>query len=371
VKFSRQHTRHSWPGVVFCGLLFFLCLAAVAETPKPKTTVTIDLPKQSRDNSLRGPNGIEYIDGNSLAIWYTEKSEGQLSRRDKLEKSDPWQLTLDLVNLSDGSVKQRQEWPTRKNSSSLAVQREGRAVLLTGPLVHCFSPEFRETRSFTLKDANQPKEQRLLRASPGGTVVWEVEAAELATATRIDPDSCTAGLRFDEPRSAPTLSGNDYQLVDINATQAGVWAPDLGWRLLYKHQCCLTHSLFLAPDLVGIVSVAMGTDRHFLLINLSGELLLDDTLEPGMEFNRMVTSADGKTAAVIVAERAMADTQTGIETVRTHAKVRFYDLVKHKKMMTVDVNVPGENLFGVAIAPDSSQFALLNGSKLSLYALRP
>jgi hypothetical protein len=369
VKFSLNNARLMWPGVLFFVAIFTSALRA-GDSPKLKKNLTLDLPTLSRDNSLRGPNGIAYIDLNTMAAWYTEKNEGKLSRREKLDKGDPWHLSLQFVAVSDGTVKQRSQWPTRKDSSAFAVQRAGRAVMLTGPVVHCFSADLRETGSFTLKNADQPKAVRILRSSPGGNAIWEVESSDFATATRVDPISCTPGLTFDEPRSMPTLSGNDAQLVDVNATQVGVWSADKGWKLLYKRECCLSNSLMVGPELVGLISVSFGTDRHFQLVNLKGELLLDDTLEPGMEFNRIVTSADGRTAAVIAAERELADTETGIETRRTHAKIRLYDLDKHKRVASLDANIPGENQFGLAIAPDSSEFALLNGTKLSIYELR-
>jgi hypothetical protein len=370
VKFAHDHTRLLWPGVVFVAVLF-INLTALGESPKPKTTFTLDLPAQSRDTSFRGPNGIEFVGPGLLAIWYTEKdSVGKLSRRDKLDKGDPWQLKMQLVNTGDGAVKQQLQWPTRKNSSAFVVQSDSKPVLLTGPVIHCFSPDFRETRSFTLKNADKPKEIRLLRASPGGNIVWVVEASTVDTATRIDPNSCGPGWSLTEPRTVPTLSGNNDLLVDTNPKQVGIFSSLSGWKLLYQHECCLSNSRFVAPDLVGLIYLDLEIRRHFMLINLQGQLLLDDPLESGYEFANIVTSADAKTAAVIVAERGLMDTPTGIGVQHTNAKIHFYDLATHKRIESLDVGVPGEHLFGLAIAPDSSEFALLNGTKLSLYELR-
>jgi hypothetical protein len=369
VKFSLNDTRLSWPGVLFF-VVFFSSAGVAGGSHKLKKSLTLDLPTQSRETSLRGPLGMQYVGPGAVAVWYTQKNQGQLSRRDKLDKDDPWRLDLQLVNLADGTVKQRSQWPTRKNSSDFAARQDGMSVLLTGPVVRCFSPDFRETNSFTLKSAEEPKEVRVLRNSPGGSVVWGIEASDSETATRVDPNSCAPGLTFNEPRSAATISGNDNQLVDINPTQVGIWSPESGFKLLYTHQCCLSNSLVVGPDLVGLITVSFGTDRHFLLINTRGELLLEDTLEPGMQFSHIVTSAGGETAAVVIAEREFADTETGIEIRRTHAKIRFYDLEKRKRIGDSDANIPGENLFWLAISPDSSEFALLNGTKLSIYELR-
>ena len=369
MKFSHEDTRLSWPGVVFLSFLF-VALSSSAQAPKLKTSFMLDLPKQSRDGSFRGPNGLEFVGQNQFAVWYTEKnSEGTLSRRDKLDQGDPWQLKLQLVHAGDGTLKQQLQWPTRKNSSGLVVRNDGSPVLLTGPMVRCFTPEFRETHSFTLKNASRPKELRALRQSPGGNVVWAIEVSDVATATRIDAN-CSPGWSMSERRNAPNLSANDELLVETNQKQVGIWSRAEGWKVLYEQECCIEFSRFVAPDLVAVITLDLELHRHFLLINLQGQLLLDDTMEQGYEFNGFVTAADGKSAGVVIAERDISATNTGIEIHKTHAKIRFYDLVGRKRIANFDVNVPGENLFGLAIAPDSSEFALLNGTKLTLYELR-
>jgi hypothetical protein len=368
VKFSNNNTRLMWPGVVFLAMLF--CVSAAAQKPRLKTSFNLDLPLQSRDGAVRGLNGIQYVRPGQLAVWYSERNgEGKLSRRDKLDVGDPWQLKMQLVDTSNGAVKQWLQWPTRKNSSGFAVQG-GSGVLLTGPVIHCFSPEFKETRSFTLKDASKPKETRVLRASPGGSVVWAIEVSDQATATRIDASSCRPGWALTEPRAVPTISGNDNLLVDTNPNQIGVYSPDVGWKLLYTHECCLANSRFVAQDLIGVIHLDLEIRRHFLLINLQGKLLLDDPLEAGYVFGDIYTSADAKTAAVVFAEREIAGTATGVEIRKTEAKIRFYDLIEHKRIGKMEITIPGEHLFGLAIAPDSTEFALLNGNKLSLYDLR-
>lgn len=350
--------------------ILFTGLGAFGQTPKLKTSFTLDLPKQSRDGSFRGPNGLEFVSPGQLAVWYTEKNtEGKLSRRDKLDQGDPWQLKLQLVNSVDGAVKQQLQWPTRKNSSALVVQGDGKTVLLTGPIIHCFSPEFRETRSFTLKNAVKPKELRVLRASPGGSIVWAIEVSDVATATRIDAN-CNPGWSLTERRNAPSLSGNDDLLVETNPKQVGIWSHLEGWKLLYHQECCIESSRFVAPDLVAFIPLDLELHRHFVLINLQGQLLLDDALEQGYEFGGIITAADAKTVAIIVTQRDIAGTATGVEIHKTHAKIRFYDLAARKRIASLDVNVAGENLFGLAIAPNSSEFALLNGTKLSKYELR-
>jgi hypothetical protein len=371
VKFSHHNTRLPWPGVVFI-VISCLILSASAQTPKSKSELELILPMQSRDSSTRGPNGIQYVRPGEVAVWYSEKnSEGSLSRRDKLNQNDPWQLKMQVVNTSDGAVKQKLQWPTRKNSSAFVVQSDGKPVLLTGPVVHCFSPEFRETRSFTLKNAGKPKEFRILRASPGGSIVWVIEvSSNAATATRIDASNCKPGSSLSEPRNSPTLSGNDDQLVETNPKQVGLWSSITGWKLIYQHECCLSNSRFVAPNLVGLIHLDLDIRRHFLLINLQGQLLLDDPMEQGWEFGDIYTSADARTAAVLVTERDLAGTPTGIEVRKSRAKLRFYDLASHKRIANLELTIPGEHLFGIAIAPDSSEFAVLNGSKLSLYPLR-
>jgi hypothetical protein len=369
VNFSHGDTRLSWPGVVFVAVLF-AAFGAFAQTPKLKTNFTLDLPKQSRDGSFRGPNALEFVNPRQLAVWYTEKnSEGKLSRRDKLDQGDPWRLKMLLVDAGDGSIKQHLQWPTRKDSSAFVVQSGGTPVLLTGPVIHCFSPEFRETRSFTLKNASKPKELRMLHAAPGGSVVWAIEVSDIATATRIDAN-CNPGWTLSERRSAPHLSGNDDSLVEANPKQIGIWSHIEGWKLLYQQECCIESSRFVAPGLVAFIPLDLELRRHFTLINLQGQLLLDDPMEQGYEFGGFITAADARTAAALVIQRDIAATATGIEIHKTHAKVRFYDLEARKRIASLDVSVPGENLFGLAIASDSSGFAVLNGTKLSLYELR-
>jgi len=344
--------------------------AALAQAPKAKNSFTLQVPLQSRDSSLRSFNGLSYISPGVLAVWYTEKTgEGKLSKRDKLDAGDPWQLKMQLVSTADGSTQRQLAWPTRKNSSAFVVQ-EGRPVLLTGPVIQCFSPDFKEARSFTVRNAAKPKEIRVLRSSPGGHYVWLIEASDAATATRVDPASCAPSWSLNEPRTIPSLSGSDNLLVDANPKQVGIYSPQLGWRLLYAHECCLSNTRFVAQDLIAVIQLDLNIKRHFLLIDTKGQLLLDDTLESGYQFQDIHTSADAKTAAVIVTERDLNGIPTGIEIRRTTAKIRLYDLVTHKRIASLEANIPGEHIFGFAIAPDSSEFALLNGTKLTIYDLR-
>jgi hypothetical protein len=367
VKFSLDNTRLRWPGVVF---LAVFCSVLPVLAQKQKATFTVDLPAQSRDNATRGLNGMQYVKPGQLAIWYSERNgPGKLSKRDRLDVGDPWQLKLELVGSSDGVVSQQLQFPTRKNSSGLVVVAD-KPILLTGPEIHCFTPEFRETRNFNLKNADQPKEARALRASPGGTIVWAVEASETATATRIDANTCTAGWSLTHPRQVLSLSGNDNLLVDTNAKQVGIYSQRTGWRLLAVHECCLSQSRFVSQDLVAVVQLDINIRRHLLLLDLKGNFVLDDTIEhAGYVLGDIYTSGDGKTAAVLFAEHEIAGTETGVEVRHTQAKVYLYDLEARKRIGKVDISVPGENLFGVAIAPDSSEFAVLNGSKLTIYDL--
>ncbi len=365
---SRSNTRLTWPGVVFLALL--CCMDAGAASLKATNTFTLELPEQSRDTALRGPSGLQYVRPGVVAVWYTEKNQGGLSRRDRLDSSDPWQLRLQLVNTANGEVQQQMFWPTRKNSSGLAVQRDNYSLLLTGPVVHCLTPDFRETESFSLKYGGQPKEERVVRGSPGGKIIWLVEASESASTVAVDPSTCKPLWRVEEPRSVPSLTGNDEQLVDANARQIGIWSRESGWKQLYKSDCCLTVAAFLAPNLVGAIRVVYGMERHFIVVNLQGKLLMDDVLDPGMEFGSFVTSADGRTAGVIQSERDLADLETGVEVRRVRARIRLYNLSEYKKIGMIDVSAPGENLFGIAIGTDSKEFAVLNGNKLSIYPLR-
>ncbi len=373
MRLSHNGTRLLWPGVVLLAVLL-TGRGVSAQAPKLKSTFDLNLPNQSRDGATRGLNGISFVGPGLIAVWYSEKnSEGALSRRDKLDKDDPWQLKMQLVDTDDGSVKQQLQWPTRKDSSSLAVQSDGQPVLLTGPVIHCLSPEFKEAKTFTLKNAGKPSASRLFRSSPGGKAIWLVEVSEMSnveTATRVNVDTCSPGPTLTLRRNTASLSGNDDLLVDTNTQQVGIWSPVKGWQLLYKHECCLANARFVAPNLVGVIQLDLDIRRHFLLVNLQGQLLLDDRMEQGYEFGNIYTSADARTAAVLIAERDIAGTPTGVEIQKTHAKIRFYDLVTRKRIGNMDINIPGEHLFGLAIAPDSSEFALLNGTKLSIYELR-
>lgn len=347
-----------------------ILLGCPAWAQKQKASFTLDLPAQSRDNALRGLNGMQYVRPGQVALWYSERNApGELSKRGKLEPGDPWQLKLKLVSTSDGSVAQQLQFPTRKNSSGLVVVA-GKPILLTGPVVHCFTPDFRETRSFTLKHADQPKEARALRTSPGGIVAWALEASEMETATRIDANTCSAGWSLTHPRQVLSLSGNDNLLVDTNAKQVGIYSPAGGWRLLAAHECCLSQARFVSQDLVAVIQLDINIRRHVLLVDLKGNVVLDDAVDRGYVLGDIYTSADGKTAAVVFAEHEIAGTATGVEVRHTQAKVYVYDLVAHKRVGKFDVSVPGENLFALAIAPDSGGLALLNGSKLSVYELR-
>lgn len=366
MRFSLDDTRLQWPGVVFVAALFF-CLPIWGQ--KAKATFTLDLPEQSRDNSMRGLNGMQYVKPGKLAIWYSDRNgPGKLSKRDKLDAGDPWQLKLKLVNSGDGKVSQELQFPTRKNSSGLVVVA-GRPILLTGPEIQCFTPEFRETKSFILKNADRPKEVRTVRASPGGTVAWAIEASsETATATRIDARTCTAGWSLTHPRQVLSLSGNDNLLVDTNPKQIGIYSPATGWRLLAVHECCLSQTRFVSQDLIAVIQLDIDIRRHFLLLDPLGNFVLNDTIEhSGYVLGDVYTSADGKTAAALFAEHQIMSTETGVETRHTQAKLYVYDLAARKRIGKVDVSVPGENLFAVAIAPDSSEFAVLNGSKLTIY----
>ena len=368
MKFSLQHTRHWLPGVVFVAAL--LTTAAQAGSIKPKATFTVDVPQQSRDVNRRGQDGIEYVRPGLVAVWYSEKTnDGELSRRDRLSPTDPWQLKMKLVNTTDGTVQHTLQWPTRKHSSAFVLADSGNPVLLTGPVVHCFDPDFQQLNTFAVRDADEPKEVRLLRASPGGKVVWIVEGSDSTFATPLNSETCAAGPTLVEQRPDATISGSDSMLTETNAKQVGLWSRKTGWKVLYNSECCLSNARFLAQNFIGVTRLDLDMRRHFLILNLNGELLLDDVMEAGYQFGGIITSADGKTAAVVFAQRDISAIETGIEINNTRAKAAFYDLEKQKKIAHLDLNIAGDHLFGLAIAPDSSQFALLDGTKLLVYDL--
>jgi hypothetical protein len=370
VSFSRHNTRLLWSGVVVCGCLFFLAIPLAAESLKPVSTFELNLPNQSGDTVQRGPNGLQYLTSNAIAIWYTEKHTGHLSIRDKLRAGDPWQMKMQVVSTLDGAVKQQFVFPTRKSSSDLAVLKDGHAVLLTGPLLQCFSVDPRRTTAVMLRHPDEPRELRFLRASPAGTLVWATEMSNIEALTPVNPVSCKLGPTLTENRTAPTLSGSDSFLIDANTTQIGIWRPETGWKLLFQHSCCIELARVLGPDRVAFVYIDPSMQRHFVLINLQGKVLLDDPLDMGYEVANIVAAPDARSAALILQVRQLTDTPTGVSVRHTDFKIRLYDLVTNKRILKLDEGVAGQHLFGLAISPDSSEFAILDGPKLSIYGLR-
>ena len=196
-----------------------------------------------------------------------------------------------------------------------------------------------------------------------------MESSSETLATPLNTDTCATGPTLVDERPGATLAGSDDKLVDTNSKQVGIWVQPTGWQLLYRSECCLSNARFVAQDLVGVVRLDLDLRRHFLLLNLRGEVLLDDAVDAGYQFGSIVPSANARTAAVVFSQRDISSIETGIEINSTRAKIAFYDLVAHKKIAHLDVDIPGDHLFGFAISPDSKGFALLNGTKLSVYDL--
>ena len=369
------------PGFAVLGLC--IVIAARAEHLKPVRHIEVPVPAiYGTDNS--GPYGITYLSPGKLAVWFTDNTSGQLSKRERLQSTDPWRMKLNILDTTSGSISTR-EYPTRKVSTGLQVQADGSIILLNGPLVRCLAPDFRQTGSVNLPEMVIHRNERLLDHSPGGHTVWAFEAGNLVTAVRIDAHACKlAGGIAIEP-SITTISASDNYVIATDRAHVAISDLTGKWQSLYRADpCCIDDAVFASQRVIlvfrQIPHPGGNNDRNpqenqpkrsLLFLDPQGKLLLEEPLDRGYEPGPIVPSGDGRFVLVATPKPDFSSELLKYRLRTAKYRVTLYDLSTLKPIFVFDVSRNNASLFALALSPDARQVAVLADSKVAIYDIPP
>ncbi|HWR17061.1 MAG TPA: hypothetical protein VN577_19690 [Terriglobales bacterium] len=374
MRFTLQNTRLLQPGVLFAAVLL-ISLPLPANDLQRIATFKVAVPAQNRATDSRASNGLVYLRPGVLALWHTEKRAGELSRRARVQPTDPWWLQLQVISTENGKVLRTVEFPSRREASGIAVQKDGLPVVLTGPLVRCLSPDLQQNGSYLLQNASEPKGTVGINSSPGTGRVFVAESGDTSAVTTVDAATCKALTRVQPPDDVLVLSGTDDVLIGSSGLSLAIFGQDQKWQVLYQHPvCCFAPPVVVSKDKIAVVQLDQenmrSSEHHLLLVSMDGKLLLDDMLERGTAVESIVTNQAGTHAAAVTSKRQLLITSTKVEATSYDLYVRVYRLDAPQRIANLKVTVGGEEFFAMAISPDGSQMALQTGTKLTIYRLR-
>ena len=355
-------------------LILFAHAGLCADHPKPAREFNASVP-DIYGTINAGPYGIKYLSANQLAVWFTDNTSGQLSKRDQLQPTDPWRMKVQIFDTASGSVRNL-EWPTRKISNGIQAQADGTVIVLNGPLVRCLSPDLKEFGTVNLPETAKHRDERILSASPGGKAAWVFESADLIGLTRIDSTACKLTASLAMASSITSLSASDDLLVATDSTHIGIRSLDSTWRALYQpYGCCVGGADFANQSIVTAYRQERNLERgetksSLLFFDLRGKLLAEDSLDKGYEPGPLISSNGGRFA---LAASLKPESSTEILKYRLlNAKYRLwlYDLKTLKRFAELDVSRNDAPLFAFGVSPDGRQIAVLVGSKISIYDIQ-
>ena len=372
-------TRLSTPGFAFL-LLLLGSFAVSAKELKPSNRFNVTVP-DSYSYEDPGPFGISYLSSGKVAVWFTDNTRGELSRRDKLQPTDPWRMKLQVFDTSTGAVDKR-EYPTHKLSTGLQVQADGTIIMLNGPLVRCLAPDFRQTGSVNLPEPLLNPNERVVVNSPGGRFVWAFESAHIAGAWRIDGRSCTLTERTFVPGSITSLSANDNLILATDDTHIATRRFKTDWTSIYRADpCCVSGAYFAnqsdivayrvipAPRTVDEKQGSQPADpkRSLLFLDTQGKVLLEEPLETGYEAGPIVQSSTGKYVLIAMPKPDFSSDLFQYRLLSAKYRVWIYDLSTMKRVADFEVNRNKAPLFSFAFSPDARQVAVLEGNRVAIY----
>jgi len=372
---ASRRTRLLVPGFAFCAVLFVT--ATFAADSKPVREFDVSVPDlYERADFPPGPYGIKYLAANQLAIWFTDNTAGELSRRGQLRATDPWRLKLHIIDTSTGAAR-NVEWPTHKISNGVQVQADGTVVVLNGPVVRCLSPDLKQFGSVELPDLARHSDERILAASPGGRSAWVFDSADQIGLIRVDTSACklTANLRMS--LSATSLSASDDLLVATDSTHIGVRALKSNWAPIYQPEsCCVGGATFANQSTVIAFheerNLEKGeTNTNLLLLDPRGKLLLETPMEKNYKPGSIVSSSTGQFALVVTFKPQSSTEILRYQLLTAKYRLVIYDLRSLRRVAQIDVSRNNAGIFVPTISPDGRQAAVLVGSKVFIYDIPP
>jgi hypothetical protein len=357
---TRRQTRLHKPGFI---LLVALLLAALAHARdlKPVRSFDVKLPELGEFSSF----GIAYVRSGQLAFWYAEHGQGKLSKRSEIRESDPWQLKVHVFETGSGQMKTWFQLPTRRLSSDI-VANNSQVMILTGPLVRCYSDELKFIGQVPLGEPERGHDFEFLAPSPGGTTVWTIESAAKLALKRIDTQRCKLTTKVEIPAGGASLSASDNALLATNQMRLLTWTPQKGLTAFYESKsCCLKNARFVNQSLIMAFLDNPKEENKILILNPEGKLLLEDSLKKDYGIGPIVTSAGGSVAAAVTPDNPQSGLW-GSGFAASKIRVAVYDLAAVKRIATIEAPF-NAGVVRVALSPDGREVGILSGNKISVY----
>jgi hypothetical protein len=356
----RKQTRLRKPGfALLMALLLVPCLSA--RELKPVRSFDVRLPEIGEFSSF----GLAYVRNGQVALWYAEHGQGELSKRSEVRQTDPWQLQVQVFDTGAGRQAQAFRFPTRRLSSDV-VANSSRVLILTGPLVRCYSDDLKQIGLLPLGEPERGHDFEFLAPSPGGRTVWTIESGEKLALKRIDVQRCKLTTKIEMPQGGTSVSASDDALLATNPNNVLRWTPQTGLTTLYKPEtCCVKNARFVSQSEIMAYHDSQQGELKVLIIASDGKLLLEDRVKKEYGIGPIVTSAGGGVAATVTPDNPQSGLW-GSGFAASKIQVALYDLRSNKRVATAEAPFSA-GVVRVALSPDGGELAILSGNKVSVY----
>lgn len=318
-----------------------------------------------------------FADNDTIVTTFVTRESGEnpkLSRHGVSDESLPLRLRAVFLDAASGKVEATGDWPAESRWASAVAARAGRIVTRTGAELALYSSDLKELKRLKLPGKegtypvaySSPTGRRILIPSWPGPI-W----------TLVDTDTLQAVASWQEaPRGRMSISD-----AKIGVTACTEWFSkckpeiqirgfDTGWKkgapIDDRHH----------PPIVGFVGddllVVLGPSTTTLLQADGTTVFTEDRRFEGCWWGGIFPSAGGRRFVVPSCKlkgRMDALDLGGYDELR---KILVYDAPFHGQSYTLDVKAPKiKELALLAISPDGTKMAILNGESIYSFELPP
>jgi len=327
------------------------------------------------------PPGIEFLDDNRLIVYEAEPA-GELSSRADRGGSSSYVLHTSVLDVETGKILISKDWPLHPYNQfewkySIRVTTGG-VLVRTGDILRVCSREFAELREWPLSHSDA-SEGWLITTSPSRkTVLLNHYTRSQSQFAVVNGETFRVEKSWsDSPAPLELYSISDDQRIALRSANLGFSTSQFGtrdWRStsLGPDKPCPTQPWFVAAD-----SFVYGCDREFFWATSGGSVLMTDRFRKGEKAvardpilllrSPVSVASNGNYVAINVAETRGS---VWLDTYYSAPEeVVVYDLMRHRRVLTVEITSQPKGAYGLALSPDGSKLAILEDHFVSEYSI--
>lgn len=336
---------------------------------------------------VAGGKGHEYIYKPKTSLWFTDndtlvatfvtrgkEDSPKLSRRGVSDDSSPLHLRAVVLEVASGAIRATTNWPVTSRGACIVAAHDGKFVTQTGDDLTLYSSGLQELRKLRLPPAEESGWSA--HASPSGKNIVFI-ASNLTTHSAVqwvwvEVDSLRIVGSWEEVQSG-WVGISDSKIAMTTCVwfygceaNVEVRGPDTEWKTVASvDRVSKPHPQFVNDNLLSL------SGNPTRLIQIGGNVAFaENVLAEGCWWGGVFPSASGQRFVIpsckLKGHFAPLD-MGGYDVLR---KILVYDAPFHGQPYIVDVKAPAiKDLTLLAVSPDGSKLAILNGESLYLFQL--